>query len=73
MLNRKGRKQMTDIFKKHMDTVLIMGAILSSFLWMQNKFSSLEKDITIIKTVLITKNFIQPEVFARQENNKEIK
>jgi hypothetical protein len=64
---------MTDIFKKHMDTVLIMGAILSSFLWMQNKFSSLEKDITIIKTVLITKNFIQPEVFARQENNKEIK
>jgi hypothetical protein len=41
-----------DFLKKHADTVVILGAIISSILWMNGKFSDLEKDVTIIKTVL---------------------
>ena len=56
--------------KKHVDTMIIMGGILSSFLWMNGKFNAIdaclaliEKDITLIKTVLILKG-IMPESFA---------
>jgi hypothetical protein len=53
-----------DWFKKHVDTVIIVGAILSSVLWMNGKFNEIEKDMAIIKTVLIMKNIIAPEVFV---------
>lgn len=49
-------------FKKHTDTVIIIGAIVSSMLWMNGRFNELEKDITVIKTVLIMKNILPPEL-----------
>lgn len=55
-----------DWFKKHTDTVIVLGAILSSVLWMNGKFADLEKDVTIIKTVLIMKN-IMPVDMACEE------
>ena len=62
-----------DWVKKHTDTVIILTAFASSVLWMNNqfngvgsRFSNLEKDIAIIKTVLIMKN-IMPTEFAHKE------
>lgn len=57
-----------DWFKKHTDTALILTAIISSMLWMNGKFNEIEKDITIIKTVLIMKNIMPTELAMKQEN-----
>lgn len=52
-------------FKKHVDTIIILGGILSSVLWMNGKFSDIDKhfsemqkDIVMIKTVFIMKNIL---------------
>ncbi len=64
-----------DWFKKHVDTVIVLGAIFSSFLWMNGRFNevdtrftSIEKDIVMIKTVLIMKN-IMPTEFASKSHD----
>jgi hypothetical protein len=75
-------------FKRHIDTILVLFAVIGGGLTFYNKLDAkfdkidlrfdrievrllaMEKDITIMKTVLITKNFIQPEVFAKQEGQK---
>ena len=54
-------------FKKHVDTVIVLGAILSSVLWMNGRFAEIEKDITVIKTCLIMKN-IMPVELAKNSN-----
>lgn len=56
-----------ELFKKHVDTVIILGAIISSMLWINGKFNDLEKDITIIKTVLILKQIMPPELAKKDE------
>ena len=58
-------------FKKHTDTVIILAAFAASILWMNGKFNDLEKDITIIKTVLIMKN-IMPVELANADIKKRI-
>ncbi len=62
-------------FKKHTDTVIVLGAILSSVLWMNGKFSDVEKDIgslktdiAVMKTVLIMQK-IMPAEMAKTEKN----
>lgn len=61
-----------DWIKKHVDTVIVLGGILSAMMWMNGKFNeidcrfaTLEKDIAIIRTVLIMKN-IMPENVAKK-------
>jgi hypothetical protein len=56
-------------FKKHTDTAIVLTAILGSMLWMNGKFNDLEKDVVIIKTVLIMKG-IMPNELAKQEKGK---
>ena len=51
-----------DWVKKHVDTVIILSAFASAMLWMNGKFNTLEKDITVIKTVLIMKNIMPVEL-----------
>ena len=58
-----------DWFKKHVDTCVILAAFASSLLWMNGKFNDLEKDIVIIKTVLIMKN-IMPSDLAQKGDQK---
>ncbi len=53
-------------FKKHTDTVVILGAFGACVLWMNGKFNELEKDIVMIKTTLILKN-IMPKELAKDE------
>ena len=49
-------------FKKHVDTAIILGAFAASILWMNGKFNELERDMTIIKTVLVLKNILPAEL-----------
>jgi hypothetical protein len=63
-----------EIIKKHVDTVIIPGAVISSVLWMNGKFNSvdvrfgqIEKDVAIIKTIMILKNIMPPELIHKDE------
>lgn len=59
-----------DWIRKHVDTVIVLGGILSSVLWMNSKFNELDKEISIIKTVLIMKN-IMPTELAKEKYERE--
>lgn len=56
-----------DLFKKHVDTIVILGAILSSVLWMNGRFNEIEKDIVMIKTTLILKNILPKELASTKQ------
>ena len=70
-------------FKKHVDTVIILGAFSASILWMNGKFNDIDKkfhlvdkqfseiheQITVIKTVLLIKNIL-PSELAKIEGEK---
>lgn len=66
-----------DWMKKHVDTVIILTAFGASVLWMNGKFNDvdkrfneIEKDIVMIKTVLIMRN-IMPSELAKVQVEKE--
>jgi hypothetical protein len=52
------------------DTVIILGGILGSVLWMNGKFNELEKEVTVIKTVLFMKDILPKEL--AHNHGKEI-
>jgi hypothetical protein len=51
-----------DWFKKHADALSIISTIIVSMLWINSKFNELEKDMAVIKTVLILKQIMPPEL-----------
>lgn len=60
-------------FKKHMDTVIILGSFAAAVLWINGKFNDVERnigelrtDMAVMKTVLIMKN-IMPKEMAQNE------
>ena len=55
-----------DWMKKHVDTVIILTAFGASMLWMNGKFNDIEKDIAVMKAVMIIKN-IMPVELAKVE------
>jgi hypothetical protein len=66
-----------DFLKKHVDTVVVLGGIIGAVLWMNGKFNKVEQDIAllnkeiaIMKTVLIMKN-IMPQELAHSERPTE--
>ena len=54
--------------KKHTDLIIMLSAFASAMLWMNGKFNEIEKDIAIIKTVLVLKNIMPSELC---QNHKE--
>ncbi len=48
--------------KKHADTIVILGSFAVAFWTLNEKISSMEKDLAIVKTVLIMKNIMPQEV-----------
>ena len=48
--------------RKHIDTFIIIGSVLTACLWMNTKFNAIEKDMTIIKTVLIMRGILPTEL-----------
>lgn len=59
-----------DWFKKHVDTVIILTGIISSMLWMNGKFSDIEKDMAVIKTVLVMTKVMPVELAKHDEEKK---
>ena len=60
--------------KQHIDTIIILSAFAGAVLWMNGKFnqierdmSVIEKDITVIRTVLIMKNILPQELANTKE------
>lgn len=53
-------------FKKHADTLVILGSFALCFWNLNEKINSIEKDVTMIKTVLILKN-IMPCELAKED------
>lgn len=58
-----------DLVKKHVDTVLVLGGILASVLWMNGKFNQMDKemsgiktDMAVLKAVLIMKDVMPKEL-----------
>ncbi len=49
-------------FKQHSDTIIVLGVMFSGFLWMNGKFNIIEKEMTIMKTVLIMKDIMPKEL-----------
>lgn len=64
-----------DWIKQHTDTAILlitfMSYILGSVLWMNGKFNELEKELTIIRTVLVVKG-IYPNELCKNEDHKNI-
>lgn len=58
-----------DLLKKHVDTLIIITSIVGSMMWMNGKFNQLEKDLAIMKKVLIMKD-IMPHTLAKGVNNE---
>lgn len=49
-------------FKKHVDTVVVIGIMFSGFIWMNSKFNELEKEMAVMKTVLIMQKIMPIEL-----------
>jgi hypothetical protein len=63
-------------WKKHVDTVIILGGILGSFMWMTGKFSDIkdqlgeiDKRLVRIETVLVMQGIL-PKEFAVVDSQK---
>ena len=59
-----------DWFKNHVDTVMVISSVIASMIWMNAKFNEIEKDIAVIKTVLVMKQ-IMPNDLAKFKEVKE--
>lgn len=53
-----------DWFKKHVDTVVVLGGILGSVLWMNTKFNDMDKRLIRIETVMILKGIAPPDLIS---------
>jgi len=54
-------------FKEHVDTIVVLGALTTGFLWINGKFNEMEKDISTIKTVLIMQRIMPAELANKLE------
>ena len=57
--------------QKYVDIVIILGSVAGSLLWMNGKFNEIEKDLTIIKTVLVMKNIMPLDLATNRIENHE--
>lgn len=62
-------------FKKHADTIVILGSFAVCF-WtlnekMNDRFNQIEKDLTVIKTVLVMKNIMPSELTCKVSKEKD--
>jgi hypothetical protein len=61
-LLKRGIKNEMDWMKKHSDLITILTSFALAMLWMNGKFNEIEKEITIIRTVMIMKNIMPAEL-----------
>lgn len=65
-------------FRKHTDAMIVLSGIVASMLWMNSKFNDidmkfagLDKEITVMKTVMLLKNIYPQELCAKEEGKNE--
>ena len=75
MENEERKEKETGIswFNKHADTLVILGSFAVAFWTLNEKISSIEKDLAIVKTVLIMKNIMPQEVCKNIEAKEQQK
>lgn len=56
---------------KHADAIAVITAIVLSALWMNNNFKDLEKDIAVIKAVMIMQKIMPAELAKSVEVKHE--
>lgn len=66
--------EVMDWIKKHTDTVVVLGAILTSVMWMNGKFNEIEKRfsdvenrLTKIETIIYIKGLVSNELAHKGE------
>lgn len=57
-------------FKQHGDTIAILSTFALCFWHLNEKINTVEKDVAIIKTVLIMKNLMPQELAVREKVNE---
>ena len=60
-----------ELMKKHVDTIIILGAFASAMLWMNGKFNEIEKDMAVMKAVLVMKNIMPLELAHNEKEEKK--
>jgi hypothetical protein len=56
-----------DWLKQHADTLVILSSFVLCFWTMNEKINNIEKDLTIVKTVLIMQNIMPIELACHKE------
>jgi len=59
-----------DWFKKHADAVAVIAVLCGGLLWMNGKFNVIEKDLAVMKAVMVMRN-IMPSELACQNMEKK--
>lgn len=55
---------------EHVDTIVVLAGILSAVLLMNEKFNEVEKELAMIKTVLVVKGIYPNELCKKITNEK---
>lgn len=55
-------------FKQHADTIAIIGTFMACFWTLNSKINEMDKDLAVIKAVLIMKNIMPTELCKKTEN-----
>lgn len=56
-----------DWIKRHADTMVIVGFVVAAALWMNNSIKDIQKDVAVMKTVLILKGIMPPALATSQK------
>jgi type IV secretory pathway VirB2 component (pilin) len=51
-------------FKQHTDSLATISIIIACLMWMNSKLNEIQRDLTVIKTVMIMKGIANSEMFA---------
>lgn len=62
-----------DFFKKHVDTIVVLGGIVGSLIWMNGKFNQIEKEMAVMKAILIMKDIYPKELAVNKALELESK
>lgn len=56
-----------DLMKKHVDTVVILGGIVGSLIWMNGKFNDIDRRLVRIETIMAVKGIMNDHFAAKEE------
>ena len=73
MMDLEHGGSVNDFFKQYSNAIIVLTAVCGSLLWMNSRFneidqrfSNLEREVAIVKTVMIMKNVMPVELAAKE-------